>query len=131
VPPNAHIRINGHSYSSHGQPTFRIDVPGGEHKVQVTAGHLKFEQRVRVAAGATAEVIATSSHTSGAHAPDVPHLTPPFAPPAAAGAPAASDARPAPAEAKAPSEPKPTEAKPPTAKPAEAPHGDYTLDPFK
>jgi hypothetical protein len=143
VPPNAHIRINGQSYSAHGQPMLRLDVPGGEHKVQVTAGRLHFEQRVRVAPGATAEVLAIpAAHNAAAsHAPaassDVPkQLTPPFAPaPAKTGntPEAKNDAKSSgKADATTPdakADATKPDAKP--AKPAESPHGDYTLDPFK
>jgi hypothetical protein len=141
APVNAHVRVDGHSQSVRGSTPLRIDVAGGEHRVVVTApGHARFDQRVRVAPGAAAEVDATRPFKA----------TTPAAAGAAAGQPAATPsepaavrpdepggATPAASAAAASAEPSKAAEAPPSRtsdakKPAkESKDTNYTLDPFK
>jgi hypothetical protein len=102
APAGSHVGVDGQEYVSTGA-ALRIDVPGGEHRVVVAAPHkLVWSEKVRVGAGATAEVRPSLSRTR-----PVKNVTPP------ADVGSKPDAR---------TEPRPDEKK----KPA----GDYTLDPF-
>jgi hypothetical protein len=142
LPDRAHVRVDGHSQSVHGSAPLRLEVAGGEHHVVVTApGRPRFDQRVRVAPGAAAEVDATqpakaATATAGASpaaGPAVPlpgGVAPPSGAPAAApsGEPAAAAK---PDEAASAIEAKPAE--PPAKKPSgkDSKDTNYTLDPFK
>ncbi|MCU1277379.1 MAG: hypothetical protein JWM53_925, partial [bacterium] len=105
APAGAHVGVDGQEYVSAGEP-LRIDVPGGEHRVVVAAPHkLVWSEKVRVGAGATAEVRPSLSRTRPSKNVTVPSdsaATPEVNP-----------------------EPKP-DPKPDPKQPA----GDYTLDPF-
>jgi hypothetical protein len=153
APLNAHVRVDGQSHPVRGT-TLRIDVAGGEHRVVVTApGHARFDQKVRVAPGAAAEVDATQPWKAatpatagkpvlaapGAGEPAAPAAKPDEAPgpttnpSGGAAPPAAEPSEPAPARAgDQPPSPSPASKKPAKDSPAKDPKdSNYTLDPFK
>jgi serine/threonine-protein kinase len=114
APAGAHVGVDGQDYVSTGA-ALRIDVPGGEHRVIVTAPNRPvWTGNVRVGAGATAEVRPSLSRTHAGK-----NVTP------AADVPVQSAETSAEAKPDVKPDVKP-EPKPETKKPA----GDYTLDPF-
>jgi serine/threonine-protein kinase len=122
LPSGAHVRIDGQTQPAHNTTLLRIDVAGGEHRVVVTApGHLKIDQRVRVAPGTIADVNALPIAKQDARAgvPAAPSKSPEAPMPSRSIDPQAQ-----PPEG---SSPRPTETKP--SDPVK--RGDYTLDPFK
>jgi Protein kinase domain len=104
APSGSHVSVDGEEMVARHGAAIKLEVAGGEHRVIIAAPHkLVWSERVRVAAGATAEVR--------------PNLRSPRAESSAA-APAASPADATKANAK--DEPKTQQKK----------GGDYTLDPF-
>jgi hypothetical protein len=102
APAGARVDVDGQALVSRGAP-LKIDVAGGEHHVVVTqARRQPFDERVRVAPGATAEVRVKLARLQK-------------------GAPKGADTVVTPS----PGSPREPEAKPPEKK-----TGDYTLDPF-
>ena len=109
APAGAHVGVDGQEYVSTGA-ALRIEVPGGEHRVVVAAPHrLVWSEKVRVGAGATAEVRPSLERTR----------------PSKNVTATSSSAEPSDATADAKPDAK-VEPKPEPKKPA----GDYTLDPF-
>ncbi|MGZ3439093.1 MAG: serine/threonine-protein kinase, partial [Polyangia bacterium] len=105
APAGSHVGVDGQEYVSTG-PALRIDVAGGEHQVVVAAPHkVVWSSKVRVGAGATAEVRPSLSRTR----------------------PSKSDAPPQ--EVATTPETKSPELQPPTSEEKKR-AGDYTLDPF-
>jgi hypothetical protein len=110
APAGARVDVDGQALVSRGAP-LKIDVTGGEHHVVVTqARRQPFDERVRVAPGATAEVRVRLARLQK-------------------GAPKGADTVVTPSPA-APSASSPGSLREPEAKQPEKKTGDYTLDPF-
>jgi serine/threonine protein kinase len=118
APVGASVRVDHGHIATAGDAPLPIDVEGGEHLVQVTTiNHARFEQHVRVAAGATADVRLLPAERSGKPGNHRPIAVAPAAVPALSDQTAPPEAEP--------------EAPPAEKTTAPKPGSDYTLDPFK